>query len=101
VELAFDRIPRLPKQSRCPLRDRSPHTSKSPGLLTQSAVENIERQIVDQRYNPLPVLGAAQRFYRCRDCFAVWAAGTRYERVPEKSVCGIYDHSLIWKPYPK
>ena len=93
-----ERILRPPRQSRCPLRDRQTHTSKSPGFLTQSAVENIERQIVAQGYNPLPELGAAQRFYRCMDCYAVWPAGTRYERVTEKSVCGIYDHTLIWKP---
>jgi excisionase family DNA binding protein len=101
VERDLDRVWRRPTRSRCPLRDRQPHTSKSPDLLSQTAVENIERQIIDLGYKALPVLGAAQRFYRCADCYAVWRAGTRYERVTEKSVCGIYDHSLIWRPLPK
>jgi excisionase family DNA binding protein len=98
-ERPFDKIPRLPKQSRCPLEDRPPHTSKNPGSLTQPADENIERQIIDRGYNPLPVLGSAQRFFRA-DCFAVWPAGSRYERVPKDAVCGFYDHSLIWQPNP-
>jgi excisionase family DNA binding protein len=101
VKRELDRVWRRPTRSRCPRSDRQQHTSKSPDLLTQTAVANIERQITDQGHNPLPVLGVTQRFYRCADCYAVWPAGARYERVTEKRVCGIYDHSLIWQPLPK
>ena len=52
------------------------------------------------RYRPLPYLGIANRFYRCRDCYAVWVAGSLFERVAEDRVCGVYDHTLKWKPYP-
>jgi excisionase family DNA binding protein len=94
-----DRISREPRLSRCPLRVRQKHTLKSPDLLTPPALQQIKQQIHLGPARPLPTLGIGQRFYRCNDCFAVWAAGTRYERVSETNVCGIYDHSLIWKPW--
>jgi excisionase family DNA binding protein len=94
-----DRIFREPELSRCPLRDRQGHTLKSPDLLTPSALQQIKHQIHLGTARPLPALDIGQRFYRCNDCFAVWAAGTRYERVSETNVYGIYDHSLIWKPW--
>jgi hypothetical protein len=90
----------MAKLNRCPLRDRQPHTTQRPGILSAAAVKHIEQQIEKKGYIPLPYLGIANHFYRCKDCHAVWRAGSPFERVSEGSVCGIYDHSLIWKPYP-
>jgi len=95
------RIPHLPKQSLCPLRDLQPHSPKGPGILKEPAIRHIERQITARDYEPLPMLGVAMRLYPCVDCYAVWPAGWRYERVSRDTVCGFYDHSLIWKPYPE
>ena len=95
----LNRIPRLPRQSLCPLRDLQPHSAKGPGTLKEPAIRHVERQIIAKDFEPLPLLGAAMRLYRCVDCYAVWAAGSRYERVSKGAVHGFYDHSLIWRPY--
>jgi hypothetical protein len=99
VERAPDLIPRLPRQSLCPFTDLQPHSPKGPSTLKEPAIRHIERQIIAKDYEPLPILGAAMRLYRCRDCSAVWLAGSRYEKVSKAAVYGFYDHSLIWKPY--
>jgi hypothetical protein len=90
----------LERISKCPWRDRQPHSSRRPAILTVPAIKHIEQQIVTLGYRTLPYLGIAKRFYRCVDCFAVWAAGSIFEKVAEDGVCGVYDHTLIWKPYP-
>src|SRR5271170_7887221 len=100
VARVLNRVGQFARVNRCPLRGRQPHSAKTAGVLTQPAVKHIEGQTSFHGHHPLPMLGIARRFYRCGDCFAVWAAGSRYERVAEDSVCGTYDHSLIWEPYP-
>src|SRR5215469_2671247 len=82
--------PTLAKISRCPLRDRQPHTPRIPGTLTVAAVKHIEQQIATNGDRPLPYLGITNRFYRCRDCYVVWVAGSPFERVGEDRVCGVY-----------
>jgi hypothetical protein len=37
------------------------------------------------------MFGAAMRLYDCEDCYAVWPAGSRYERVSKDTVRGFYD----------
>jgi uncharacterized protein with PIN domain len=74
---------------------------KAPGVLTLQAVKHIERQIEERSLRPLPSSWKIHRFYRCPDCYAVWPAGSRYERVSKDTVRGFYDHSLIWKPWPE
>jgi hypothetical protein len=101
VERAPDRIPRLPRESLCPLRELQAHSAKGPGTLKKPALQHIERQIIMRDCEPLPILGEAMRLYRCPDCHAVWPAGSRYERVSKDTVRGFYDHSLIWQPYRK
>jgi hypothetical protein len=90
----------LAKISRCPLKDRQPHSAKIPGKLTDAAVRHIEQQITTKGSRALPYLGLANHFYRCRDCYAVWAASSAFDRVSEDRVYGFYDHILQWKPYP-
>lgn len=92
--------PTLAKISRCLWRDRQPHRPKRPGTLTVAAVRHIEQQIATNGFRPLPCLGTANRFYRCKDCYAVWVARSLFERVAQDRVCGVYDHTLKWKPYP-
>jgi hypothetical protein len=84
--------------SRCPWREREPHATSQPRPLTDAVVKHIERQIIANGYPSLPHLGLAKRFYRCRDCHAVWAATSTFEKVSENDVCGVYDHAMIWKP---
>ena len=77
--------------SRCPWRDRAAHTATLSELLTDSAIKHIEQQIVANHYRSLPYLGVAKRLFRCRDCHAVWAARSVFDRVPEDKICGVYD----------
>jgi hypothetical protein len=84
--------------SKCPWQDRQPHTSTKPETLTDSAIRHIKQQIAANNYRPLPYLGIAKKLFRCADCHAVWPANTIFERVAAEGVCGVYDHTLIWKP---
>jgi hypothetical protein len=90
----------LARVSKCPRRDRQPHTAQIPETLTVGAIKHIEQQIATHGYRPLPYLGIANRFYQCRDCFDMKEAGSAFEKVAEDRVCGIYHATPIWKPYP-
>jgi hypothetical protein len=82
-----------------PWRERELHATSQPRLLTEAAIKHIEEQINANGYPLLPYLGLAKHFYRCRDCHAVWAASSIFEKVSENEVCGVYDHAMIWNPY--
>jgi len=79
---------------------RVPHETGRPQPLAEPAVKHIQQQIIANRYRSLPYLGIGKRFYRCRDCQAVWLATSVFEKVSENDVCGVYDHAMIWKPNP-
>jgi hypothetical protein len=82
-----------------PIERRSTALVKRTRHTKEPAIWHIERQIIERDYEPLPIFGAAVRLYRSVDCHAVWPAGSRDERVCKDTVCGFYDHSLIWKAY--
>jgi hypothetical protein len=69
--------------NRCPWRDRAAHTATLSELLTDSAIKHIEQQISANHYRSLPHLGIAKRLFRCRDCHAVWVAGSVSKGFPK------------------
>jgi|SRR5215469_6874665 len=87
--------------SRCPWREHGTHTGARPEVLHDSALRHIQQQIAVYHFHSLPFLGIAKKLYRCRDCAAVWVANSVFERVSENDICGVYDHSLVWKPFPR
>jgi hypothetical protein len=87
-------------RSICPLRYRGDHKATRPALLTEVSVKHISHQIDKNGYEPLPSK-VGEYVYHCRDCDAVWLAASPYIAIPESSVLGIYEKSLIWKPFRK
>src|SRR5713226_10785705 len=81
----------LAKISRCPLKDRQPHSAKIPGKLTDAAVRHIEQQLTTKGSRALPYLGLANHFYRCRDCYAV--------RTPETYVAMFRSPGARFQPH--
>jgi hypothetical protein len=72
-------------------------TLKQANQLRGSVRKGEHGELVNH-YRPLPYLGIVRRFYRCVDCYAVRMADSVVENSTEESVCGVYDHSLIWNP---
>ena len=48
-----------------------------------------------------PSSESQRNLYSCRDCSAVWVANSVFQRVAEEQVCGVYDQTLVWKPFPE
>jgi hypothetical protein len=86
--------------NRCPWRERALHNPGKPEILKAKVVKQIEQQIVASGNRPLPYLGIAKQFFRCKDCYAVWVAGSVLDRPTQESICGIFDDTDVWKPYP-
>jgi len=93
-------VPRKRLLSRCPFRDRVVHTAVRPATLSQVGVKHITHQIEKNGYKTLPYRIHGEHFYLCRDCCAVRLGSSPYTLVAEAEVLGIYDRSLVWKPYP-
>jgi hypothetical protein len=86
--------------SKCPWRDKVTHATRKPEILSDATVRDIEIQIALNGFPSLPYLGFAKRFYRCVECFAVWAAGSIFENASEESVCGLYNElEDEWVPF--
>ena len=86
--------------SKCPWRDKIPHTTRKPEILTGSTVRDIEIQIALHGFPSLPYLGFAKQFYRCVECSVVWVAGSIFENASEDSVCGVYNElDDEWIPF--
>src|SRR5260221_278379 len=96
---AGKRIVIRPIFSRCPWRERQFHATSKPLILTEADLQDITLQISENEYRALPARGS-KTFFRCPNCYAVWLAGSIFERVDEERVHGVYDNILIWIPYP-
>ena len=87
-------------QNRCPWSEHDAHTRTRPEVLKDSTVRHIQEQIAAHHFRTLPFLGITKKLFRCKDCSAVWAGNSIFERVSQDAVCGVYDYSLVWKPFP-
>jgi hypothetical protein len=85
---------------RCPWRERTPHNPKRAETLGDELLADISKQIAANGYRPLPLLGIAKKLLRCQDCFVVWVAASPFDEVEESKICGTYDETFVWKPYP-
>jgi hypothetical protein len=86
--------------SKCPWREREPHTTTKPLFLTDVELQDIAAQISENGYRALPFSATGKQLFRCPDCNAVWLASSIFERVSEEEVCGVYDVIPIWTPHP-
>jgi hypothetical protein len=87
--------------SRCPWHGHRTHTGARPEAVHDSVLLHIHQQIAVYHLRALPFFGIAEKLYRCRDCSAVWVANSVFQRVAEEQVCGVYDQTLVWKPFPE
>jgi len=90
-----------PIVSRCPWREREAHETTKPDILTEAEIQDIAVQISENGYRALPFVETGKQFFSCRDCYAVWLAGSVFERVPADQVSGVYDIAFIWTPAPE
>ena len=87
-------------ENRCPLKSRSDHGHSRPATLSTAGVQHIAHQIEKSGYKALPHRLPGERFFKCRDCSAVWMVASPYSVVSEEGVLGFYNRELVWKPYP-